>query len=258
MDAVIFSDGGSDSSGHAGAACIVEVGSQAFRFIAYLGKATNNEGEIFAGLIGFIFLNCLAEQKGSAVKKIRWIADSQYVLQSATGYIFNWQRNGWKTASKEPVKNQGLWRTYLAVSKPFSVVPEHVKGHSGHLENEACDRAVRFAREEGASTRTNGLVKVELPCDPPFDEWLFFDGRPALELLRGELPDNQALPKLSKLIAPAISAGSTIEVSALEEDSASSFKEAVKSLVAEHKGRLKIGTTDHGLLLEIEALLRKS
>ena len=36
--------------------------------------------------------------------------DSQYVRDGITKYINNWKRNGWRTASKEPVKNQDLWQ----------------------------------------------------------------------------------------------------------------------------------------------------
>ena len=38
------------------------------------------------------------------------ITDSAYVKNGVTGWIHGWKRNGWKTAAKEPVKNEELWR----------------------------------------------------------------------------------------------------------------------------------------------------
>jgi ribonuclease HI len=35
--------------------------------------------------------------------------DSQYVKNGITSWIFNWKKNGWKTANKKPVANKDLW-----------------------------------------------------------------------------------------------------------------------------------------------------
>ena len=55
-------------------------------------------------------------------------------------WIFNWKKNNWKTASKQPVKNQDLWQELDSLSA--SIKPEWiwVKGHAGNPLNEACDR----------------------------------------------------------------------------------------------------------------------
>ena len=66
--------------------------------------------------------------------------DSQYVVNAfEKGWIRNWQKNGWKTASRQPVKNQDLWERLLKAMQPHTVNYHWVKGHAGHPENERCD-----------------------------------------------------------------------------------------------------------------------
>jgi ribonuclease HI len=36
--------------------------------------------------------------------------DSRYLLGGITKWIKGWQLNGWKTAARKPVKDDGLWR----------------------------------------------------------------------------------------------------------------------------------------------------
>ena len=78
-------------------------------------------------------------------------SDSQYVVHAFTqGWLAKWQRNGWKTAKKEPVKNDDLWPELAAAvaARPGPVQWQWVKGHSGDYWNEYCDRmAVRAGRE---------------------------------------------------------------------------------------------------------------
>ena len=57
--------------------------------------------------------------------------DSQYVRDGITKYIMNWKSNGWRTAAKEPVKNQDLWQRLDAARSAHTVRWHWVKGHSG-------------------------------------------------------------------------------------------------------------------------------
>lgn len=77
--------------------------------------------------------------------------DSVYVRDGITKWIFGWQKNGWRTAAKQPVKNAELWQELLQAAKPHRVDWHWVKGHAGHPENEradklACDAALQFAK----------------------------------------------------------------------------------------------------------------
>jgi ribonuclease HI len=65
--------------------------------------------------------------------------DSQYVKNGITQWIHNWKRNGWRTASKKPVKNDDLWRLLDEAVARHEVHWHWVKGHSGHPENERAD-----------------------------------------------------------------------------------------------------------------------
>ncbi|WP_353978857.1 ribonuclease HI [Salinicola endophyticus] len=71
--------------------------------------------------------------------------DSQYLRKGITEWIHGWQKRGWKTASKEPVKNAELWRELLAETQRHRIEWHWVKGHSGHPGNEAADRLVNEA-----------------------------------------------------------------------------------------------------------------
>jgi len=67
--------------------------------------------------------------------------DSQYVLKGITEWMPGWKAKGWKTASKQPVKNQELWqRLDELVAKSGHVVDwRWVRGHNGDPGNERAD-----------------------------------------------------------------------------------------------------------------------
>lgn len=71
--------------------------------------------------------------------------DSQYVRKGITEWMINWKNNGWKTASRKPVKNADLWRRLDEAVATHSVSWEWVKGHSGHPENERADELASLA-----------------------------------------------------------------------------------------------------------------
>lgn len=71
--------------------------------------------------------------------------DSKYVMDGISSWIHNWKRNGWKNASKKPVKNADLWKTLDALVADHQVDWHWVKGHSGHPENERADELANLA-----------------------------------------------------------------------------------------------------------------
>ena len=102
-------------------------------------ETTNNKMEITAMIEGL-----KAVLPGTRVKIV---TDSEYVSKG-------WIRNGWKTASKQPVKNQELWQELHALleARPYQI--EWVKGHAGHPENERCDELARAAIDTLRGERT--------------------------------------------------------------------------------------------------------
>jgi len=100
----------------------------------YGGEAdtTNNRMELMAAIQG---LEALKEPC-----QVILTTDSQYVKQGINDWMPKWKRNGWKTASKKPVKNQDLWQLLDEQVNRHEVDWQWVKGHSGHRENEMADQ----------------------------------------------------------------------------------------------------------------------
>ena len=73
--------------------------------------------------------------------------DSNYVRDGIMKWIHGWQRNGWRTADRKPVKNAELWQALLAASKLHEIEWRWVKGHSGHAENDRVDELACAAAE---------------------------------------------------------------------------------------------------------------
>ena len=65
--------------------------------------------------------------------------DSQYVQKGITEWIRSWKARGWRTAAKEPVKNEDLWRQLDALVAQHQIEWRWVKGHAGHDGNERAD-----------------------------------------------------------------------------------------------------------------------
>jgi len=77
--------------------------------------------------------------------KIDLYTDSKYVLQGATEWMKGWKAKGWKTASKDPVKNKDLWERLDEAMQRHDLKWHWVKGHAGHVENERVDELARGA-----------------------------------------------------------------------------------------------------------------
>jgi len=65
--------------------------------------------------------------------------DSQYVQKGISEWIHGWKARGWKTAAKEPVKNDDLWKALDAAQQQHTVEWRWVRGHNGHVGNERAD-----------------------------------------------------------------------------------------------------------------------
>jgi ribonuclease HI len=66
--------------------------------------------------------------------------DSQYVKNGIEKWIHGWKKNGWKTAAKQPVKNEDLWRALDEQVARHTVQWRWVKGHAGNPGNERADQ----------------------------------------------------------------------------------------------------------------------
>ncbi|MEX1019781.1 MAG: ribonuclease HI [Litorilinea sp.] len=132
----IFTDGGCiGNPGPGGWAAILRYGEHLRELSGRFRATTNNRMELRAAIEG------LAALKRASVVEI--YTDSQYLRQGITQWCHRWQANGWKTAKKEPVKNQDLWQWLLAEvarHEPAGGIDwRWLKGHAGHTENERAD-----------------------------------------------------------------------------------------------------------------------
>lgn len=92
---------------------------------------TNNRMELMAAIAALEALTrpCV----------VRLHTDSRYVQQGISEWIHGWKQRGWKTADKQPVKNEDLWRRLDVATQKHEVEWLWVKGHAGHVENERAD-----------------------------------------------------------------------------------------------------------------------
>lgn len=93
---------------------------------------TNNRMELTAAI--------RALQALSRPCHVTLVTDSVYVRDGITKWIHGWQRNGWRTADKKPVKNADLWQELLVAVATHRIDWQWVKGHNGDPDNERADR----------------------------------------------------------------------------------------------------------------------
>lgn len=108
-------------------------------------ETTNNRMELTAVIEG------LSELDTPSVVDL--YSDSRYVLDGLGSWLDNWIRRGWRTASKQRVKNEDLWRALDALRREHEIRFHWVRGHAGHDENERVDRLAVEARDKAASVR---------------------------------------------------------------------------------------------------------
>ena len=101
---------------------------------------TNNQMELTATIEA---LKAISKPSNIAL-----YTDSQYVKNGITSWIFNWKKNGWKTANKKPVANKDLWIELEKYVDFHSVSWFWVKGHSGDHYNEIADELAVKAMNE--------------------------------------------------------------------------------------------------------------
>ena len=82
--------------------------------------------------------------------RVEICTDSQYVKNGMESWIHGWKKNGWKTAAKQPVKNEDLWRELDNLVQRHQVRWAWVKGHAGHTENERADGLANRGAEQFA------------------------------------------------------------------------------------------------------------
>jgi ribonuclease HI len=142
---IIYTDGAClGNPGPGGWAAILRYGEHEKEVSGRFRQTTNNRMELRAAVEA---LNTLKRPC-----RVDLYTDSSYLRDGITQWVHKWRRNGWKTASKEPVKNQDLWMALMTAVERHEVEWHWTKGHAGDDLNERADqlatdaaRAVRAA-----------------------------------------------------------------------------------------------------------------
>ena len=134
----IYTDGSCLSNpGNGGWAAIILIDKKKIQIKGSKKDTTNNQMELLAPIKALKKI-----PKGS---NVQIFTDSKYVKSGITEWIHNWKKNGWKTASKQPVKNKDLWTELDQMTNEFQIKWSWVKGHSTDVLNNEVDLIAREA-----------------------------------------------------------------------------------------------------------------
>jgi len=142
-EVTIYSDGAClGNPGRGGYGTVLLAGEHRKELQQGYRLTTNNRMELLGAIVGLESL--------SRPCSVALYSDSTYVVNAMSkGWLAGWQKRGWRTSSKQPVKNQDLWQRMVAAVGRHEVSWRWVKGHSGDPENERCD-ALAVAAANGA------------------------------------------------------------------------------------------------------------
>ena len=133
MKYVVYTDGacsGNPGPGGWGAVILNEERNE-INISGNVKSTTNNRMELMAPI--------MALRKIKKASKIIIYTDSIYLKNGITTWIKKWEKNGWMSANKKPVKNKDLWVTLNTLSKQQVVDWKWVKAHAGNKYNEIAD-----------------------------------------------------------------------------------------------------------------------
>jgi ribonuclease HI len=136
---IIHTDGGCKGNpGPGGFGVVMTCGSHRKELSAGYRLTTNNRMELRAAIA--------ALQTLSEGCEVELHSDSKYLIDAVSkNWLAGWQKRGWQTSDRKPVKNQDLWLELLAAMQPHQIHWRWLKGHAGHTENERCDELANLA-----------------------------------------------------------------------------------------------------------------
>ena len=129
----IYTDGAcSGNPGPGGWAAVLIYNGKEKEISGSVPQTTNNRMEMVAAISGLKTLKFPC--------RVNLASDSAYLVNAFnSGWLQNWQRNGWKNSRKDPVENRDLWEELLELSKTHDVQWIKVKGHADNKYNNRCD-----------------------------------------------------------------------------------------------------------------------
>jgi len=159
---VVFTDGSSRGNpGPGGWATVIIANGigKVWELGGHEDNTTNNRMEMMAAREALAFI-----ESRKIEGDIEIHTDSAYLLNGITGWVFGWEKNGWKTKTGEPVLNQDLWKEIGALNFRMklkrNISWEKVSGHSGLRGNERVDEiATQKADGEQVLLFTGSLIE---------------------------------------------------------------------------------------------------
>tara|TARA_Y100000590_G_scaffold410509_1_gene503619 strand:- start:421 stop:855 length:435 start_codon:yes stop_codon:yes gene_type:complete len=141
MEIKIYTDGACvGNPGPGGWAAIIILKNERKELFGGEKSTTNNRMELTAAIKALEFCN---DEKNRATLKI--YTDSNYLKEGITVWINNWEKNNWKTANKENVKNVDLWKKLKDLTKSKEIEWCWIKGHSDDPMNDLADKLAKEA-----------------------------------------------------------------------------------------------------------------
>lgn len=146
----IFSDGAAKGNpGRGGYGAVISYHDRVVEIGAHKTRTTNNEMELTA-----VVESLKVVERADAIVAI--YTDSKYVVEGAKGWIFGWQKNGWKTKADTAVANKELWQELAPLLKKITIEWHKVPGHVGIIGNERADTIASDFAEHGTFNLYNG------------------------------------------------------------------------------------------------------
>ncbi len=129
----IYTDGAcSGNPGKGGWGAVLIYNSNEKQLSGANPSTTNNRMELTA------VIEALRELKEPC--EVKLTTDSKYVCDAINkGWLYSWQKKGWKKADGKKALNVDLWQQLLEQLQIHNVEFIWVKGHAGHKYNEICD-----------------------------------------------------------------------------------------------------------------------
>lgn len=151
----IYTDGGCEGNpGPGGWAAVLEGNGHRKELSGAAPATTNNRMELQAAI------EALRALKEPCVVEL--FTDSEYVRQGITAWLPAWKVRGWRTTDKKPVKNADLWRALDEAARRHRITWHWVRGHTGHPQNELCDRLAAAAVRRLRQTHTTNQLRAAL------------------------------------------------------------------------------------------------
>ncbi len=144
---IIYTDGAARGNpGKAGWAAVFIIGKKILEVGGGVEHATNNQMELTAPIEALKYLKRQMSKAAFDMRQIEIVSDSKYVILGITEWIFNWQKNNWRSANKKPVLNRELWEELYKLTEELKPKWVYVEGHTGDKWNERADEiATSFA-----------------------------------------------------------------------------------------------------------------